>query len=183
MRIFGKIGSRFGWAVAAATLAVGLSVGAGSAQTQTRVDVQTDWAVFEAGEGASKVCWIVSLPESKTATRGGKTVEVNRGDIFLMVAVRPQDGVKNEVSFIAGYPFKKGSEVEVSVGSSTFKMFTDGENAWLPSASEDANVVSSFRRGAKAKVKGVSTRGTTTVDTFSLSGFTAAMKSASSRCG
>lgn len=178
MRIFGKIGG----AIAAATLAVGLFAGAGEAQTQERVDVQTDWAVFVAGEGASRVCWIVSLPQTKTATRGGKTVEVNRGDIFLMVAMRPGDGVKNEVSYISGYPFAKGSEVQVSVGSTTYTMFTDGENAWLSSPGEDANAVASFRRGSKAKVEGKSARGTTTVDTFSLSGFTAAMKSATSRC-
>ena len=37
-------------------------------------------------------------------------------------------------------------------------------------------------RMAEAKITGVSARGTTTVDTFSLSGFTAAITDAEARC-
>jgi hypothetical protein len=39
-----------------------------------------------------------------------------------------------------------------------------------------------MRRGAEAKVTGLSTRGTTTIDTFSLIGFTAAVTEAEERC-
>lgn len=166
-----------------------LSIAAGAfftltavAQTQSRVDVKKDWSIFEAGEGASKICWIVSQPTKSVARRGGQTVQVRRSDIFLMVAIRPNDGVKNEVSFIAGYPFKKGSKVEAKVGRSDFSLFTDGENAWMPSAKADDGVVAAFRRGATARITGVSSRGTTTVDTFSLSGFTAALKAAHDLC-
>lgn len=166
-------------------LAAGFLAGvlvAGTAAAQTRVDAKKDWSVFEAGDGASKVCWIVSQPTESTATRGGKPVQVNRGDIFLMVAVRPGDNVKNEVSFLSGYPFKGGSEVKVSVGTNNFTMFTEGENAWTRSGAEDNQLTAAFRKGARAQIKGVSQRGTTTNDTFSLSGFTAAMKTAQDRC-
>ena len=43
-------------------------------------------------------------------------------------------------------------------------------------------MVASMRRGSTAVVTGVSSRGTTTVDNFSLSGFTAAVNEAESRC-
>ncbi|MGF1500178.1 MAG: invasion associated locus B family protein [Paracoccaceae bacterium] len=158
------------------------------AQTQTRVDASRDWSVFEATQNGTKVCWIVSMPTKSVALRGGNQVEVRRGDIFLMVAnrvseSRPGENATNEVNFVAGYPFKAGSEVEVTVGSESFTMFTDGENAWTPSPSEDQKLVSAFRRGVNARVEGVSSRGTTTVDTFSLLGFTAALESATGRCG
>ncbi len=165
----------------AVSLVASLSLGS-TAQAQKRVDVHKAWSVFEATNGGSKVCWIVSTPEKWTATRGGQEVKVNRGDIFLMVAVRPKDKVKNEVSFLAGYPFKGGSNVTVSVGSKNFNMFTDGENAWTPSGKDDDRITAAFRGGAKALIKGTSGRGTTTRDTFSLSGFTAAIKSARKRC-
>lgn len=153
------------------------------AQTHTRVDAKRDWSVFEAAGDANKVCWIVSQPVKSTALRGGQQVQVRRGDIFLMVAVRPGDGVKNEVSFIAGYPFRPGSNVEAKVGSTTLTMFTDGENAWLKSPDEDAKAVGAFKSGSEVEVRGTSSRGTTTVDTFSLLGFTAALDAAQSRCG
>ena len=152
------------------------------AQTQQRVDAKKDWSVFQAGAEGQKVCWIVSQPTKTAAIRNGKSVQVNRGDIFLMVSIRPTDGVTNEISYLSGYPFKKGSEVKASVGKANFTLFTEGENAWAPSAKDDAALIAAFRKGARAKVQGVSSRGTKTVDTFSLSGFTAALEAAVGLC-
>ncbi len=156
--------------------------GAAGAQTQQRVDAKKDWSIFQAEAEGRRVCWIVSQPTRTAAFRNGKSVQVNRGDVFLMISIRPADGVTNEVSFLSGYPFKKGSEVKTSVGGKKFTLFTEGENAWAPSVEDDAALVDAFRRGARAKVEGVSKRGTKTVDTFSLSGFTAALEAAVGLC-
>lgn len=153
-----------------------------AAQTQTRVAAEKDWSIFEAGSGASKVCWIVSTPTRTNATRGGQPVQVRRGDIFLMVSMRPGDNVANEVSYLAGYPFDKGSKVEVAVGNKSYTMFTDGENAWMPSPKDDSDIVAAFKAGSSVQLKGRSGRGTATSDTFSLSGFSAAMTKAAARC-
>lgn len=165
-----------------AMLAVVFGPGDAGAQGQNRVDASKDWSVFQAGAEGQRICWIVSKPTTWAAYRGGKKVEVNRGDIFLMVSIRPAESVMNELSFLGGYPFKPGSKVEVKVGTDTFTMFTEGENAWAPSPGDDATIIDAFRRGANAKIEGESARGTRTVDTFSLSGFTAALDSASSLC-
>lgn len=169
-----------------AAAAVALGVAAGSAAAQSRVDAKKDWSIFEATSNGTKVCWIVSQPTKSKAVRGGKEVKVRRGDIFLMVAVRKADNVKNEVSFLSGYPFKKGSKVKVQIvsskGDTEHTMFTDGENAWTSSPTEDDKLTLAFRGGRAANVKGVSKRGTTTIDTFSLQGFTAAIKAAQDRC-
>ena len=170
-----KVAARMAAAVLA-TLMAAPAVG------QTRVDANKDWSIFEAGEGGSKVCWIVSQPKSSSATRGGATVEVNRGEIFLMVAVRPADNVRNEVSFLSGYPFKEGSNVTVTVGSNDYTLFTNAENAWTQSGAEDDQITAAFRAGSDARVSGESSRGTTTRDVFSLSGFTAALDAARERC-
>jgi invasion protein IalB len=152
------------------------------AQVQQSVAIEQDWSVFQATPNGQKVCWIASQPTKTAAVRDGKAVQVRRGDVFLMVSVRPGDGVRNEVSFIAGYPFKKGSEVAAKVGDKSFTMFTEGENAWAPSAADDDAIVNAFRAGADAKVEGVSSRGTKTVDTFSLMGFSAALEKAAGLC-
>jgi invasion protein IalB len=169
-------------ALLAALLAGAIVPGAAEAQTQARVDAKKDWSIFQAGSAGQKVCWIVSQPTKTAASRNGKSVQVNRGDIFLMVSIRPADGVENEVSFLSGYPFKKGSEVGASVGQKKFTLFTEGENAWSPSAQDDASLIDAFRRGSNTKVEGESTRGTKTVDTFSLSGFSAALEAAAALC-
>ncbi len=178
--------SRF-WRTGTIVLLAGLVAGTlghapAPAQVQQSVASEQDWSIFEASANGSKVCWIASQPTRSAAYRDGNAVQVRRGDIFLMVSIRPGDQVKNEVSFISGYPFRKGSEVEASVGDDEFTMFTEGENAWAPSSSDDDAIVNAFRTGATAEVEGVSHRGTTTVDTFSLMGFTAALDKASELC-
>lgn len=168
----------------AMAIAVGLlaALATGAAFGQTRVDVKRDWSIFESGQGEQKVCFIATQPKKSSATRGGQTVQVRRGDIFLMVSIRPADKVKSEVVFVAGYPFKEGSNATLTIGSNEYKLFTDGENAWAASPDQDDRITAAFRAGADAQVEGVSSRGTTTHDTFSLLGFTDALEAARERC-
>ncbi|MFV0472894.1 MAG: invasion associated locus B family protein [Pikeienuella sp.] len=171
---------------AAAGFAMALAVmGSGAAFAQganESVGAKKDWSIFKQGAAADRQCWIVSQPVSSRALRGGKPVSVNRGDIYLMVAIRPGAQVKNEVSMIAGYPFRGGSSVKVAIGSDSFEMFTEGEGAWADSSESDGKIVDAMRRGSAAEITGVSTRGTTTIDRFSLSGFTAALDEARALC-
>ena len=68
-----------------------IGLGTAGAQTQQRVDAKKDWSIFQAGDGGQKICWIVSQPTKTSAIRNGKSVQVNRGDIFLMVSIRPAE--------------------------------------------------------------------------------------------
>jgi hypothetical protein len=100
-----------------------------------------------------------------------------------MVFYRPSQGAKGQVAFTGGYPFATGSTVNVDISGNEFEMFTEGEWAWTASPSDDAKMVTAMKRGASAVVSAVSGRGTATKDTFSLSGFTAAVEDAEKRCG
>jgi invasion protein IalB len=161
---------------------IGASPMGAAAQTAEAVSAKRDWSIFQQGAATDRQCWIVSQPTTSTATRGGKPVDVRRGDIFLMVAIRPGARVKNEVSMIAGYPFKPGSSVNAEIGNSKFELFTDGEGAWTDSASKDDEVVAAMKRGSTAIFVGESSRGTKTTDSFSLLGFTAALDEARALC-
>ncbi|RMF41067.1 MAG: hypothetical protein D6754_01815 [Alphaproteobacteria bacterium] len=168
----------------AAGLATALVVlGGPAARAETRVDAKADWSVFRS-DNSPRECWIVSAPKSWTAKRGGRDVtnKVRRSDILLMVAIRPGENVKNEVSYTSGYPFRKGSKVKITVGSDSYEMFTEGEWGWLNSPAEDDSAVAKFKAGATAILTAVSRRGTTTRDVFSLRGFTAALKAARELC-
>lgn len=168
---------------AASALQAG-SAGAQASQTTEPVAAHNDWSVFVADD--PRECYLTSLPTDSVARRDGETVEVDRGDIRLFVTFRPGENVANEVSFTGGYPLRDDSTVQFEVGSENFELnIGSGEAngwAWPASPEEDARLVEAMRRGAEATVTGVSTRGTTTVDTFSLMGFTAAMTDAQERC-
>ncbi|RJL06453.1 hypothetical protein D3P06_03830 [Paracoccus aestuarii] len=162
-----------------ASLVLIAGLGTASAQESSNVvATEGDWTVFAADN--PRECWAVSPPRSTQNTRDGQTVEVARGDIRLYVAYRP--GQNGEVSFSGGYPFAPDSTVEVDVGGRTFNLFTEGDSAWTGSPSDDEALIGALRAGASAVVTGRSSRGTTTKDTFSLTGITAATNTARSRC-
>jgi hypothetical protein len=156
--------------------------GAASAQSvsNNRVAAKTDWSVFV--EENPKECWSVSVPMETVNTRDGRVVAANRGEILLMVFYRPEAGANGTVAFTGGYPFRDGSQVSVDISGSEFSLFTDGDWAWPATAADDAKLVAAMKRGAQAVVTGISSRGTTTKDTFSLLGFTAATEDAEKRC-
>lgn len=148
--------------------------------SNNRVAAKTDWSVFV--EDNPKECWSVSVPTETVNTRDGRVVAANRGDILLMVFYRPDAGATGQVAFTGGYPFRDGSQVSVGIGGTEFSLFTDGDWAWPASPADDAKLVAAMKRGSQAVVTGVSSRGTTTKDSFSLLGFTAATEDAENRC-
>jgi len=152
-----------------------------SQESSNRVAANTDWSVFV--EDNPTECWSVSSPKESVNTKNGRSVAVKRGNILLFVSYRPGSNVKGEVSFTGGYPFASGSTVELTVGGSTFQLFTEGEWAWSASPADDAKIISAMKRGASAVAQARSSRGTKTKDSFSLLGFTAAVEEAGKRCG
>ena len=166
----------------AATLALSLAPVFASAQEEStnRVNAITDWSVFEGAE--PRECWAVTTTKESVNTREGRVVSVNRGDILLMVFYRPEAEVAGQIAFTGGYPFAPGSTVNVEIGDSEFELFTEGEWAWPASAQDDAKIVTAMKRGVNAVLTARSSRGTTTKDTFSLLGFTAAIEDAEQRC-
>jgi Invasion associated locus B (IalB) protein len=147
-------------------------------ESDNRVATMTDWNVFV--EEDPKECWGVSKPTETVNTKDGQPVSVRRGDILLFVTFRP--GKAGEISFTGGYPFAGGSTVDVVVDGQPYQLFTDGEWAWPGSAEDDATLLAALKAGTTAVMTARSGKGTQTVDSFSLRGFTAAMEDAEKRC-
>jgi len=135
-----------------------------------------DWGAQTFSEGKNTGCSIWSQP---TKDKGDYS---KRGAIYAYVTHRPWDKRLNEVSFSAGYAYKKDSTVQVMIGGQKFTLFTDGETAWSRSAKDDRALVDAMRRGSSMTVAGVSSRGTRTVDTYSLTGFTKAFETIGKAC-
>lgn len=164
--------------------ALAMTAGTGFAQTapaqsDNLVAQKTAWSVF--ADTNPKECWGVSKPKESVNTRDGKPVTVKRSDVLLFVTFRPgQTG--GETSFTGGYTFADKSNVEVAIEGQTFQMTTQGEWAWAASPDDDAKIMAALQKGSTATLTAHSGKGTQTKDTFSLSGFTAAMQEAASRC-
>jgi len=171
------MGSKHALAIAALLMAgLATTVGAQQAQSTNQVDAKTDWSVFV--DGDPKECWSVSAPKETVNTRDGRVVSVRRSEILLYVFYRPGADVKGQLTFTGGYPFADASTVNLEIAGSDYVLITDGEWAWSASEGEDAKIVAAMKQGAQAVLR----RGTTTKDTFSLLGFTAAVEDAEKRC-
>lgn len=154
-------------------------------ESSNQVNAKTDWSVFTepAGSDNPTECWVVSKPTKVVNTRNGERVDARRSDILLFVSFVPGQGVAGEVSFTGGYAFKKDHPIVMQIGSSRYELTPEGEWAWPASSDADNKIRESMKRGATAVITASSARPTLTEDTFSLSGFTAALEDAAKRCG
>lgn len=134
-----------------------------------------DWSVYTAHQNGQSLCYIVSFPTNKTGNYS------HRGDPYVMVT--NVSGDRDEFSITSGYPYKEGTEPRAIIDNVEYKLsMTEGEFAWFKTAKYDGIAVSKMKKGSKMQVKGTSTKGTYSVDTYSLSGFTAAYDKMRSLC-
>ena len=86
------------------------------------------------------------------------------------------------VQIEAGYSYKVPSDIIISIDKGEYKFYTTED---LPTAAwteEDAKVIFAMKKGLELKVTGESSRGTVTVDTYTLNGFTAAYNKLTEEC-
>ncbi|MBL29514.1 MAG: hypothetical protein CMM50_18440 [Rhodospirillaceae bacterium] len=167
--------------LAAAALSACLSISSAGAQEQRVIGEYRDWVGVTYQEDGKDVCYIYSFPKSE---EGDYT---RRGPAYVQVTRRVATGAKDVVSFEAGYPYDQDSNVTVSVdGGNRFELFTHPqtpETAWAPDDSTDKALVEAMRKGVKMTVRGRSSRGTDTSDSYSLLGFTDAHQAIAKACG
>lgn len=150
--------------------------GSAKAAEPRLVGTYGDWLAYVFIEDGNKVCYMASKPKKDE----GKYTR--RGDIFALVTHRPAEGTKDVFSYIAGYTYKNASDVTVEVDGKRFVLFTQDDTAWTSDAETDAKLSKAIRAGSRMVVKGTSSRGTATKDTFSLKGSTAAHEKITSEC-
>ncbi len=136
-----------------------------------------DWTSYKLSERGSKICYMVSKPVD---TKGNYT---RRGDIFALITHRPSEKTKNVFSYITGYTYKQGSDATVVIDGTNYILFTQDDTAWAPDAEADGQLAKAIQKGSKMLVKGTSSRGTLTTDTYSLKGSGSAYKAISKECG
>jgi invasion protein IalB len=162
--------------IALAALAVVAAAVPALAQEVQLLGSHRDWHAFTYTENGNKVCYIATKP---TREEGDYT---SRGDVYLMVTHRPAESSRDVVSIITGYTYQPQSSVRTTIGDNTFTMFTSQDTAWAYDK-DDRQLVAAMKAGVNMTVRGTSSRGTLTTDTYSLLGFTDAYQQIGSACG
>jgi hypothetical protein len=144
------------------------------AQPATLLGTFQNWSAYTSGSGASMTCYALSTPRA-TQPRGAR-----RGPIYLMVSDWPGRKIKAEPQIVLGYPVKQDAPASLAVGSTKFSFFarpsgSSDASAWLQSLSDNGRLIEAMGKGVSVVTNGVSSRGTKTVDTYSLAGFNEAL--------
>ncbi len=160
---------------ALAGLAALMSASPGVAAETKLIGKFAGWDAAASGAGKDRTCYISSLPGKSS----GKYKK--RGEVSITIAHWPKRRRFNEITVVAGYRYKKKSEVAVLIGGTGFRLFTKGERAWAY-AGDDAKLVRAMKAGASMIVTGVSGKGTRTVDIYSLKGITKALAAIGKAC-
>ena len=135
------------------------------------------WKAYSTKLDKTKTCFITSEP-IKT---DGKFNKNNRGKPYVFVT-NIKNKTNHEVSIKAGFNFKKNKDVIFNVDGKKTKLFPVDDRAWSESTKIDRVLVQSMRKGKKLLVTGTSTLGNKIIDTYSLSGFTKALRLIDKSC-
>jgi hypothetical protein len=136
------------------------------------------WGAYTATPNGRKVCFALAKPSSSKTNPPNRP----RDPAYAFVSTRPAEKVVNEVSIMIGYALKPGSESSLEVGGSAYAMYTQGDGLWIKNAAEEEQMVSAMRKSAEVTVKGVSAKGTETIDVFSLKGLSQALDRLAQDC-
>jgi hypothetical protein len=136
------------------------------------------WGAYAATPNGKKVCFALAKPSSSKTNPPNRP----RDPAYAFVSTRPSEKVANEVSVMIGYALKPGSESTLEVGGGTYAMYTQGDGLWIKNAAEEERMVEAMRKSADLVVKGVSAKGTETIDTFSLKGLSQALDKIAQDC-
>jgi invasion protein IalB len=154
----------------------GLIALANSADAATLQRRHGDWSTYKHEDAQQTICFALSQPKD-IQPKG-----VSRGGIYFYISAWPREGVKAEVSARVGYPLKKGTPVTLVVGAESFLLFSTEDRAYVSNPADELRLIEAMKKGSRMVLTGQSERGTTTTDTYSLSGFAAALQQLTQGC-
>ncbi|WP_248307916.1 invasion associated locus B family protein [Bosea sp. AS-1] len=155
-------------ALTATTLAL-LTTSAAHAVTAKSLGQFSDWSAATYAQGDTQRCFIMSKPSAEEPS------SLRHGEVFFFVQTSGS-GSNTESSFQTGYDFAKNSVVTVTIGDDSFRMLTEGNNAWLERLEREPALLAAMRAGDDMVLEARSARGNATSYTFSLAGVTAASR-------
>ena len=151
-----------------------------AADAANLLGVFKNWSAYSTGTGSSLTCYAMSTPRAK------RPVAAKRNAVYLMVSDWPGRKTKAEPQIVPGYEYKPNVIVSLGIGGDKFDFFSKNENksgaAWLRNLNDNGRLLNAMAGGVSAVAMGTSARGTKTVDTYSLAGFTDAIAKVHSVC-
>jgi len=136
-----------------------------------------DWVAYEGQYQGKTICFMESRPKSLDRRIAGRDLAAVRAT----VTNRPAENVRGEIVIQTGMTIAPDVFADADIDGNPYKLATDPSGIlWLPSRNEPA-FLAAMRRGLDLTTKTPSGSGTAN-DTYSLRGFTAALRAIDEAC-
>lgn len=129
-----------------------------------------DWSAYSATESSGQVCFALTRPKDVSPRPDGFT------EAYLYLTHRPSESVRNEINLVAGYTFAPDTPATLTISGTSYDLFTEGDAAWLLNPDQNDDLAGTIRAGSTLTIEGTSSMGIRVVETYSLSGATAASR-------
>ena len=135
-----------------------------------------DWETMVLVEASGNTCFAQSSPVLQAP-------KSNKRDARLFVSFRPGDKITDEISTTSGYEYNKNNKVIATSGKNKFNFDIKQQGfAWMTSNKNEKKMINVMMKGSRIMVTGFNSKGSQTIDHYSLLGFTKAYKAAKSSC-
>ncbi len=121
-------------------------------------------------------CYIGSLPIKSDLPDSKK-----RGNNYILV-YKIIGSEENIVQVEAGYNYNLDKKINVTIDNTSFEFYSTQDSSETAWTNDDNKVIYAMKKGLELLLSGESSRGTTTNDTYTLKGFTAAFNKLNSDC-
>ena len=152
------------------------SVGQINAEEVKKMGTHKDWETYVINDEKGKVCFAQSKPVLQSPKN-------NPREARLFISFRPGEKIANEISVTAGYEFNNKNSVIAQSGKNKYKLdlVQDGF-AWMTGTKLEIKMIKTMKKGSRIMITGNTQNGSSTIDHYSLLGFTKAYNATKANC-
>ena len=147
-----------------------------NAEEIKKMGTHKDWETYVINSDTGKVCFAQSKPVLQSPKNSPREAR-------LFISFRPGEKITNEISVTAGYEFNNKNSVIAQSGKNKYKLdlVQDGF-AWMTGTKLEIKMIKTMKKGSRIMITGNTQNGSSTIDHYSLLGFTKAYNATKANC-
>jgi len=136
------------------------------------------WNVYASDTANGRICYALAVPKERLPAN------LSRDPGYLFVSTRPKENVRDEISFVLGFPPKEGADAQLVLGKASFAVSpkSQGNVAWLKNAQDNASVIEQMKKNPQLSLKVTSKRGNALQENYTLAGLAQALDQVKKAC-
>ena len=149
-----------------------------NAEEVKKLGTHKDWETYVMISEKGKICFAQSKPVLQAPKN-------NPREARLFISFRPGENIKNEISVTSGYEFNNKNSVIAKSGKNKYKFdLIQDSFAWMSDRENklEKKMIKTMKKGSRIMITGYNQNGSSTIDHYSLLGFTKAYNATKANC-